>query len=434
MLHVENEYIKKHILDGNFGLEKESLRVLENGMFAHTLHPFPEDKHIVKDFCENQTEINTSVHTDIREAVNELMFHNRRICEKLQSLSQKEYLWPFSNPPYIENERDIPVAVFEGINVSKTAYRDYLSDKYGRYKMTFSGIHVNFSFGEDLLKQDFEEEQREVKNPNSREQLKWTYQDYKNRLYLNLAKGMAAYGWILVAITAASPILDSSFVEKGIYDSDIFTGMASVRCSEMGYWNEFAPIFDYENIDAYADSIQQYVNNGLLKAPSELYYPIRLKPRDENNLDTLRKYGVDHIELRMFDLNPFVEAGVEEKDILFAQLLMIWLAATPAQSFTQKDQIQAVQNFKNAARYDLKTVRILTPDGENYSFAEAAIRVIGEMKVFYQKLGLPVQDVLEFENEKFIDAENRYAWKIRAQFQNGYVKKALKMVKERQEK
>lgn len=422
MLHIENEYIKKHILDGCFGLEKESLRVLENGMFAHTPHPFPEDEHIVKDFCENQTEINTSVHTSIKEAVGELAFHTQRIYEKLQTLPRKEYLWPFSNPPYIENEKDIPVAVFEGMHVSKTAYRDYLSDKYGRYKMTFSGIHVNFSFAEELLKTDF------------RLQEITDYTEYKNRLYLDLAKRMAAYGWILVAVTASSPIMDSSFMEKGVYDKDIFTGMGSVRCSEMGYWNEFAPIFDYENIDAYVDSIQRYVDKGLLKAPSELYYPIRLKPRGENHLDTLRKRGVDHIELRMFDLNPLAEVGVEEKDVLFAQLLMVWLAATPVQPFTEKDQIHAVQNFKNAARYDLKTVKIMTPDGENNSVAAAAVKVIDRMKEFYQRLELPVQDVLEFEYEKFTDAGNRYAWRIREQFQEGYVKKALKLAKERQEK
>lgn len=420
MLHVENEYMKDHILDGNFGLEKESLRVNEQGMFAHTLHPFPEDTHIVKDFCENQTEINTSVHTSIKDAVEELEYHNQRIYEKLQNLPGKEYLWPFSNPPYIENERDIPVAVFDGAYVSKTAYRDYLSDKYGRYKMTFSGIHVNFSFSEELLRADYGAQERQT-----------DYQEFKNRLYLDLAKRMAAYGWILVAVTAASPIMDSSFVEKGIYDRDIFTGMASVRCSEMGYWNEFAPVFDYGSVEAYVDSIQQYVDKGLLKAPSELYYPIRLKPRGENNLETLRRYGVDHIELRMFDLNPLARAGVDEKDIQFAQLLMVWLAATPVQPFTQKDQIQAVQNFKNAARYDLKTVRILAPDSENDSVAEAALKVIDRMKEFYRDLGLPVQDVLDFEYEKFVDAGNRYAWKIREQFQDGYVKKALELAKVR---
>lgn len=426
MLQVQNQYIKKHILDGNYGLEKESLRILENGRLAHTPHPFPEDDHIVKDFCENQTEINTSVHTSIEGAIDELEYHNQRIYKTLQELSPREYLWPFSNPPYIENETDIPVAVFRGEHVSKTAYRDYLSQKYGRYKMTFSGIHVNFSFSEELLRAAYEAENHQ----NDRAD----FRGYKDRLYLDLAKGLAAYGWILVAVTAASPLMDSSFVEKGIYDRNVFTGMASVRCSEMGYWNEFAPIFNYDNLEAYADSIQQYVDQRLLKAPSELYYPIRLKPRGENNLDTLRTCGVDHIELRMFDLNPLAEAGVEEKDIRFAQLLMVWLAAEPVLSFTQKDQIQAVQNFKNAAHYDLKTVKILTPDGKTASVAEACLHIIDRMKEFYRKLELPVQEILEFEYQKFTEAENRYAWQIRKEFQDGYVKKTLALVRERQER
>lgn len=420
MLHIENDDVKKHILEGNFGLEKESLRILKDGTLAHSLHPFPEDAHIVKDFCENQTEINTSVHTSAKEAVEELEFHNRRIYEKLKQLPDREYLWPFSNPPYIHNESDIPVAVFEGIEVSKTAYREYLSAKYGRYKMTFSGIHVNYSFSEELLKADFKRKD-------------WTnYQEYKNQFYLALAQKMAVYGWLLVAVTAASPLLDSSFVEKGIYDGDVFTGMASVRCGEMGYWNEFAPIFDYRNISSYADSIRKYVNTGLLKAASELYYPIRLKPAGENNLESLCKNGINHIELRMFDLNPLVSACVEEKDIVFAQLLLVWLGATSNYPVSEKDQIQAVQNFKNAARYDLKTVNILTPTGEICSVAHAALKVIDRMKEFYSGLSLDVDEILQFEYEKFTDAKNRYAWKIRKRFSDGYVKKGLELVKERQ--
>lgn len=54
------------------------------------------------------------------------------------------------------------------------------------------------------------------------------------------------------------------------------------------------------------------------------------------------------------------------------------------------------------------------------------------MKKFYQNLELPVQDVLEFEYEKFLDAGNRYAWQIREQFQESYVEKALELAKERQ--
>ena len=422
MLHIEYDDVKQHLLEGNFGLEKESLRIREDGTLSHSPHPFVDDPHIVKDFCENQTEINTSVHDSAKAAVEELEFHNRRIYESLKSLPEREYLWLFSNPPYIQNESDIPVAVFEGIEVSKTAYREYLSAKYGRYKMTFSGIHVNYSFSEELLKAEFSHQEEK------------DYQKYKNRFYLDLAQKVAAYGWLLVAVTAASPLLDSSFVEKGVYDQDVFTGMASVRCGEMGYWNEFAPILDYSDISSYAESIRRYVNMGLLKAASELYYPVRLKPAGENNLDSLCKNGVNHIELRMFDLNPLAEAGVEEKDIRFAQLFLVWLAASANQPFCEKDQIQAVQNFKNAARYDLKTVNILTPDGEICSVAHAAGNVIDRMKAFYDGFSPDIEEILQFEYEKFMDAENRYAWKIRKQFGDGYVKKGLKLVKERQGK
>jgi glutamate--cysteine ligase len=245
---------------------------------------------------------------------------------------------------------------------------------------------------------------------------------------------MAAYGWLLVAITAASPVMDSSFVEKGVYGGDVFTGMASVRCSEMGYWNEFAPIFDYRTIETYADSIQKYVDLGLLKAPSELYYPIRLKPAGENNLDSLRKNGVNHIELRMFDLNPLASEGVSEIDIQFAQLLMVWLASTPKQEFTQKDQVKAIQNFKNAARYDLKTVKVAAPNGESDSVAKAAMKIIDEMRNFYRKMEIDADEILDFQYEKFVDAGNRYAWQIREQFRDGYVKKALELAKLRQER
>lgn len=435
MLDISNDVVRSLILDGNFGLEKESLRVLEDGTFSHTLHPFPDDKHIVKDFCENQTEINTSVHGSAREAIEELRCHTKRICGKLQTLPEKEYLWPFSNPPYIENEKDIPVAVFEGMHVSKTAYRDYLSEKYGRYKMTFSGIHVNYSFSEELLKADYEWK-KEHGDPVAEAKegiFADSYQEYKDRLYLKLAKRMAAYGWILVAVTAASPILNSSFLEKGVYDKDIFIGMASVRCSEMGYWNEFAPIFNYDSIVEYVESIRKYVNQGLLKAPSELYYPVRIKPRGENNLETLEKSGADHIELRMFDLNPLTEDGVEEKDVVFAQLLMVWLAATPDQPFSEKDQIQAVHNLKNAAHYDLKTVRLQVPGEENTPVVQAALNVIDKMRAFYRELQIDVEEVLAFEYDKFADAQNRYAWIIREQYGDDFVQKALALAKERQE-
>lgn len=153
MLHTESEAVRRLLLTGSFGLEKESLRVRGDGSMAHTPHPFPDDGHITRDFCENQTEINTPVTHSPEETVASLDFHYKRIQEKLRD--RGELLWPFSNPPYIRNEDDIPVARFEGGRASKTEYRQYLSDRYGRYKMTLCGIHFNYSFSEELLRADF---------------------------------------------------------------------------------------------------------------------------------------------------------------------------------------------------------------------------------------------------------------------------------------
>lgn len=421
MLHIEDLHIKKHIMDGMFGLEKESLRVLKDGTFSHTRQPFEDSDFIVRDFCENQTEINTKVHRTAEAAVQELQEHYRTIQKAVYGLPVREYIWPFSNPPYIRNENDIPVAAFYGQEQFKTVYRDYLSDKYGRYRMTFSGIHVNFSFSEELLRRSFRLDSGD------------SFQNYKDTLYLKLAGSLAVYGWILTAITAASPLLDSSFVEKGVCGNDVFMGLASVRCSELGYWNDFVPMFDYQSIESYADSIEKYVLQGLLKAPSELYYPVRLKPAGENNLENLRKNGVSHIELRMFDLNPLCAEGLEVKDVLFAHLLMIWLLCRPEEELSVKHQVHAVQNFKNAAHYDLKTVKISLPDGKICSVAQAAINIIDEMKNFFEEIQVDVQEILDFQYQKFEDADNRYAWKIRKQFQGGFVRKGMELAKKRQE-
>lgn len=313
------------------------------------------------------------------------------------------------------------MAQFYGELAGKTAYREYLSDRYGRYKMTLSGIHVNFSFDDDLIAAAFEAQGGFA-----------SVEDYRNQLYVELAEKAAAYGWLITAVTAASPLMDQSFWEKGRSNADEFCGMASVRCSELGYWNFFAPVFDYTSLDRYVDSIQRYVEDGLLRYATELYYPIRLKPAGENRLDALRE-GVNHIELRMVDLNPLAPAGIDVRDVEFIHLFLLWLASLPRMELTPKDQVQAVQNFKNAAHYDLKTVKIVMPSGKPAAVADTALEVLYQMTDFYRELLPSAIPVLEFETAKFTDPENRYAWIIRREFSGGFVRKGLELARQRQE-
>ena len=133
----------------------------------------------------------------------ELEQHEKKVRQTLLNLPQPEYLWPFSNPPYIKDEDDIPIANFKGPLYDKTVYRDYLAKMYGKYKMTFSGIHVNLSFAEELIDRHIEltgtsKSRREVKDD----------------IYLDLAKNLVRDGWIINVLLSASPVLDGSFLER----------------------------------------------------------------------------------------------------------------------------------------------------------------------------------------------------------------------------
>lgn len=91
MLHAERPKVRALLLKGNYGLEKESLRVDEEGFLSHTSHPFPNDDHIVRDFCENQTEINTSVTHSAAEAVQALAGYDRQI-QKVLAFEREKFV------------------------------------------------------------------------------------------------------------------------------------------------------------------------------------------------------------------------------------------------------------------------------------------------------------------------------------------------------
>ncbi len=446
MLDINNNGVKKLLLQGNIGLEKESLRIDQKGYLVNTPHPFPDDPFIVRDFCENQTEINTSVTSGVDEAMEQLRLHTLRIHKALAELDEPELLWPFSNPPYIRKETEIPIAQYKDKDADKQDYRIYLSDRYGRYKMTFSGIHFNYSFSDELLMEDYRSKYEGINDTND-EKLKKNFRKYKDQFYVSLAAKAQVYNWLIVAVTAASPLLDSSYVEKGVAGKDVFNGMGSTRCSELGYWNMFTPILDYTDVEHYADSIVRYVEQGLIHSSAELYYPVRLKPAGVYDLEGLKERGVSHIELRMIDLNPLTLWGIDERDVHFIKLLLAYLAATGELNVDAGEQAFAIQNTKNAAHYDLKTVNVITPDHRTLWVADAALEVLSDMKTFYRNIfkvgtvnelsGSTLEDietVLDFQSAKFEDADNRYAWKVRKLFSDGFVEKGLKLCRERADK
>ena len=412
MLDVRLPETRPLAFDGNFGLERETLRVTESGYMAHTPHPFPaEHPRIVRDFCENQVEINTRVWSTTEEAVAELRALNAEVLRT--TMASGECLWPFSNPPPLKGEQDVVPAKFEGVLSGKSTYRDYLSAKYGRYLMTYCGIHVNFSFGDRLL------EAGRVALPRDRD-----------ALYLHVAAGCVLWGWIVVALTAACPLADSSLNLRGEGEGDdFFSGFASLRCGDLGYWNHFTPVNDFTSVEAYAEKVREYVRRGLIAASSELYYPVRLKPRGANRLETLVEKGVDHIELRCVDLNPLADALVDVHDLDFIHLFFLWCAGRPPAHLTERNHVQAVRNFKNAARYDLDLAQIALPDGTAATVREAGLRVIASMERFFQDFGDKVKETLSLARGKLERPETRAAAKVRARFGGTFAVKGLEWAK-----
>lgn len=377
------------LVHGRFGLEKESLRITLEGRFAQTDDPFGSLPHVTRDFCENQTEINTGVHDSAEGAVEELVSHHRILQKVLYSLPEREVLWPFSNPPFIENEEEIPIARYTGKATEKRQYREYLADRYGRHLMTFSGVHVNYSFDPDAIRGD------------------------RNQFYLDMAEKVLAYGWILTPLFAASPLLDESFCISGHHMGEtMFAGLASIRCSELGYWNQFTPVLDYSTPEQYTKSIRAFVDRGFIIAPSEFYYPVRLKPRGQNSLAALTENGVDHIELRTVDLNPFVEGGVDVRDIRFIELFLGWCASLPKINLSVAGQLQAIQNFKRAAHYDITCTRVALPGAHATTVQAAGLSILDRIDDYYKDECAEVKELIEFERCKYTDPASRPAVQV----------------------
>lgn len=389
------------LLTGEFGLERETLRVTHDGHMAHTPHPFPNDPHIVKDFCENQTEINTGVHTSAQAVIDELAVHTKRLNTVLKERGER--LWLYSNPPRIRNADDIPVALYEGEQSTKHSYRLYLAEKYGKFKMTLSGIHVNYSLSEELLRQSFDASSFS------------DFTAYKNEVYLRLAESLTAYGWIINLLLSASPVCDGSYFSSDDIGKPVLTRYASLRCGEEGYWNSFTPLLSYDSVLSYAESIQCYIESGALAGVGELYYPIRLKPRGANRLNTLVQNGVNHIEIRNVDINPFAPQGIGRRDLEFIELLNLYLVSEPG---TQTQEI-AIQNYKNAALFDIDTATITLPDGAVLSAREAGLVLLKRMKAFYAReryaAAYSVSDILDYQVEKLSIKGARYADRIAEQ-------------------
>jgi glutamate--cysteine ligase len=193
-----------------------------------------------------------------------------------------------------------------------------------------------------------------------------------------LFKYASRYSWLIVLLTASSPIYDGSLDGDGISGA-AFDGYSSRRNGDKGYWNSFVPELDYSGIESYTASVRRYIESGELFSAGELYLPVRVKSSGENSLESLEEKGIDHIELRMFDINPLEPYGISESDLRFVHYFLLYLFSLPDFEFTADLQRMAIENHKAAARFELDGIRI-----GGYSAAEAAHGLLDDMEIFFE--------------------------------------------------
>lgn len=409
--------IDKNLLRAEFGIEKESLRVDASGYLAATSHPALSHPQISRDFGESQVEFISGVYDNLQDACMEICRLQQTVEDAIRHRGTgAEFLWTYSNPPLFRGEGSIQIAEFAGVKENKTAYREYLAGKYGKVKMLFSGLHLNYS----MPKEFFEQLQNRVSDH--------TPARVRNEWYVRLCDIMMEDSWLIVALTAASPVADQAFLDGLLVPETKRKEYASFRNSEYGYWNLFLPELSYRDFSSYLESIRRYIESGEIRSIQELYYPIRLKPAGENSFENLMKNGVNHMELRMLDLNPMCCAGVAIKDLVFIHLLIAYRTAGLLAGWNKRKcngpDRERILLHKKAARFSFWE--------ENEGYRRRALHLIRDMKRFYaayEKNGAnmvpndyDIEDALDFEEQKILDPESRWAVRIRKKYKDDFIK------------
>ena len=123
----------------------------------------------------------------------------------------------------------------------------------------------------------------------------------------------------------------------------------------------------------------------------------------------------------MIDLNPLDPAGIDVRDISFLVLMITWLEFQPPVHADDNQQMAFVTNVMEASRAPLENAVLQDLDGRRVSLIDLAMRVIEDME---RLLGR--HPAIEYQKEKLLDPEKRYAVILRRKYEEDFVRRAMK--------
>ncbi len=313
------------------GIEKESLRADPQARLALTPHPAPlgaalTHPHITTDFSESQLELVTSAHLSVADCLAQLTQIHRFVYRALDD----ELLWASSMPCALPAEAEIPIGRYGTSNVgqAKSVYRMGLAHRYGRRMQTISGIHYN-----------------------------WSMPGLSNDEYFALIRNFRRNSFLLLMLFGASPAVGADFVQGQAHGLQALDGLTfylphatSLRMGRLGYQSDAqsALAVSYNGLKGYAASLQdaltrpyppyealgildqqghyKQLSTSLLQIENEFYSTIRPKrviQTGERPLHALRERGVEYVEVRCMDLNPFLSVGIDAPTAHFIDVFLL---------------------------------------------------------------------------------------------------------------
>ncbi|NBQ69889.1 MAG: glutamate--cysteine ligase, partial [Nitrosomonadaceae bacterium] len=251
-----NESLQPLLIHGLKGIEKESLRINQEGSISLLPHPSQlgaalTHPNITTDYSEALLELITPALSDGTEMLNYLADLHKYVCANIND----ELLLAASMPVGDLRDLAIPIAEYGPSNVGrmKHIYRQGLSYRYGRCMQVIAGIHFNYSLPVPFWPQY----QHFMKHAGD-------LQAFTTQSYMRMIRNLQRYGWLILYLFGSSPAVTKSFVEsrhsahsrtlEKFDETSYYKPYAtSLRMSEIGYLNPVQSAFhiSFNSIDDY---------------------------------------------------------------------------------------------------------------------------------------------------------------------------------------
>jgi len=393
------------------GIERECLRVTDEGRLAQTPHPEAlgsalTNEQITTDYSESLLEFITPALADPAQVLESLEQTHRFVYSKLAH----EYLWSPSMPCTLPAEEDIPIAEYGSSNIGKLkhVYRKGLALRYGRTMQCIAGIHYNFSLPEALwpLLRDAEGDQQSDR-------------EYQSSAYIALIRNFRRYSWLLMYLFGASPALDKGFLrgrphqlEELDADTLYLPYATSLRMSDLGYQSNaqagLTPC--YNNLASYTDSLRKAVgtpyppyvevgthvdgewvqlNTNILQIENEYYSNIRPKRvtyTGERPIQALTSRGVQYVEVRCLDINPFLPVGIDLTEARFLDAFLLFCALDESPQLDNAECGQCTHNFLAVVKEGRRPGLQLQRHGQPVALKEWASALLADIGQLAQLL------------------------------------------------